>query len=133
MSETVGATGRGAPLLFVYGTLMRGFDNPMARRLRAEAAFVGPASCVGRLYLVAEYPGLVTSADPSERVHGELFRLVDPGQDLLAALDDYEGCGPGPRLSARPVAPGGCILWRSIQAWSHQPILPSGFMASCSG
>ena len=31
-------------LLFVYGTLMRGFDHPMARLLAANADFVGEAT-----------------------------------------------------------------------------------------
>ncbi len=81
-----------AALLFVYGTLMRGFDNPMARRLSDEAAFVGEARCTGRLYLVAHYPGLLLSDDARDVVFGELFALPASG-DLLAGLDDYEGCG----------------------------------------
>jgi gamma-glutamylcyclotransferase (GGCT)/AIG2-like uncharacterized protein YtfP len=79
-------------LLFVYGTLMRGFDHPMARRLEQNAEFLGAAHCAGRLYLVRHYPGLVYSDDPADRVFGELFRLAQP-HDLLAKLDDYEGCG----------------------------------------
>ena len=47
--------------LFVYGTLMRGFDHPMARLLSANADFRGEASCRGRLYMVKHYPGLVLS------------------------------------------------------------------------
>ncbi len=79
-------------LLFVYGTLMRGFDHPMARLLEDNADFLGEAQCCGRLYLVRHYPGLVDSNDAGERVHGHLFRLRQPAQ-LLAELDDYEGCG----------------------------------------
>ena len=36
--------------LFVYGTLMRGFDHPMARLLSRNAEFLGEARCRGRLY-----------------------------------------------------------------------------------
>ena len=46
-------------LLFVYGTLMRGFDHPMAKLLSRSAEFCGEARCQGRLYLVKHYPGLV--------------------------------------------------------------------------
>ena len=50
--------------LFVYGTLMRGFDHPMAQLLSRQAAdFIGEARCRGRLYLVKHYPGLVLSDD----------------------------------------------------------------------
>ncbi len=80
--------------LFVYGTLMRGFDHPMARLLSANADFVGEAACRGRLYLVKHYPGLVLSEDPAELVHGELYRLREPDA-LLREFDMYEACGEG--------------------------------------
>ncbi|MFK4510332.1 gamma-glutamylcyclotransferase [Bradyrhizobium daqingense] len=80
--------------LFVYGTLMRGFDHPMARLLASHADFLGEASCRGRLFLIKHYPGLLLSDAPSEIVHGELFhmRLAD---ELLRELDMYEACGEG--------------------------------------
>jgi gamma-glutamylcyclotransferase (GGCT)/AIG2-like uncharacterized protein YtfP len=80
--------------LFVYGTLMRGFDHPMAQLLSRAADFVGPARCQGRLYLVKHYPGLVLSDDPEDVVYGELFRLRAP-QELLREFDMYEACGEG--------------------------------------
>jgi gamma-glutamylcyclotransferase (GGCT)/AIG2-like uncharacterized protein YtfP len=80
--------------LFVYGTLMRGFDHPMAKLLAANADFVGEATCRGKLYLVKHYPGLVLSDDPADIVHGELFRLRAP-EALLAEFDMYEACGEG--------------------------------------
>ncbi len=61
--------------LFVYGTLMRGFDHPMAKLLSRSADFLGAAQCRGRLYLIKHYPGLVLSDDPAEIVFGELYRL----------------------------------------------------------
>jgi gamma-glutamylcyclotransferase (GGCT)/AIG2-like uncharacterized protein YtfP len=81
-------------LLFVYGTLMRGFDHPMARLLVANADFVGEASSQGRLYLVKHYPGLVLSDDAADIVHGELFRLREAGA-MLREFDMYEACGEG--------------------------------------
>jgi gamma-glutamylcyclotransferase (GGCT)/AIG2-like uncharacterized protein YtfP len=79
--------------LFVYGTLMRGHDNPMSRLLSAEADFIAPASIRGRLYRVRHYPALTPSDDASDRVFGELFRLHRP-HELLLQLDVYESCGP---------------------------------------
>jgi gamma-glutamylcyclotransferase (GGCT)/AIG2-like uncharacterized protein YtfP len=80
--------------LFVYGTLMRGFDHPMARLLAANADFLGAAQCRGRLYLVRHYPGLVLSDDPADVVHGELFALREVDA-LLREFDMYEACGEG--------------------------------------
>ena len=57
--------------LFVYGTLMRGFDHPMAQLLSRSADFLGTATCRGRLYLIKHYPGLVLSDDPADVVFAD--------------------------------------------------------------
>ena len=80
--------------LFVYGTLMRGFDHPMARLLSRSADFIGEARCQGRLYRIKHYPGLVLSDDPADVVFGELYRLRAP-KESLREFDVYEGCGEG--------------------------------------
>jgi gamma-glutamylcyclotransferase (GGCT)/AIG2-like uncharacterized protein YtfP len=80
--------------LFVYGTLMRGFDHPMARLLSANADFLGEARCRGRLYLIKHYPGLVPSDSADDIVHGELYRLR-ARDELLREFDMYEACGEG--------------------------------------
>jgi gamma-glutamylcyclotransferase (GGCT)/AIG2-like uncharacterized protein YtfP len=79
--------------LFVYGTLMRGFDHAMSKLLSGNADYLGEAHCRGRLYMVKHYPGLLLSDDPADVVHGELYRLHHP-EELIATFDDYEGCGP---------------------------------------
>jgi gamma-glutamylcyclotransferase (GGCT)/AIG2-like uncharacterized protein YtfP len=80
--------------LFVYGTLMRGFDHPMARLLSQHADFVAEATCRGQLFLVKHYPGLLLSDAASDLVHGELFHLR-VADELLRELDMYEACGEG--------------------------------------
>ncbi|HET6838136.1 MAG TPA: gamma-glutamylcyclotransferase family protein [Bradyrhizobium sp.] len=80
--------------LFVYGTLMRGFDHPMAQLLSRAADFLGDARCQGRLYRVKHYPGMVLSNDPADVVFGELFRLRAPAE-CLREFDMYEACGEG--------------------------------------
>jgi gamma-glutamylcyclotransferase (GGCT)/AIG2-like uncharacterized protein YtfP len=80
--------------LFVYGTLMRGFDHPMAKLLSKSADFLGEAKCKGRLYRVNHYPGLVLSDDPAEIVFGAVYRLR-AGEELLREFDMYEACGEG--------------------------------------
>ena len=108
-------------LLFVYGTLMRGYSHPMARLLSSNADFLGPASCRGRLYKVKHYPGLVLSEDESERVFGELYRLraVD---DLLRAFDMYEACGEGfpePTQYVRQMLPVMLAEGAARDAWTY--------------
>lgn len=80
--------------LFVYGTLRRGTETNMHQLLAQHSDFVGHATCQGRLYRIAHYPGAVPSDDPAQRVKGEVYALREPAS-LLPALDEYEECGPG--------------------------------------
>lgn len=122
--------------LFVYGTLMRGFDHPMARLLSANADFLGAATCRGRLHLVKHYPGLVLTDDPTKVVHGEVFRLR-ARDELLREFDMYEACGEGfpePTEYVRRMIPvtleGGATseVWTYLYNWpiAHLPRIASG-------
>jgi gamma-glutamylcyclotransferase (GGCT)/AIG2-like uncharacterized protein YtfP len=75
-------------LLFVYGTLRSGFDNPHAQLLRARSVFVGNATVRGTTREVGPHRAFVPGSDG--QVEGELYRLETPVA-TLAALDDYEG------------------------------------------
>ena len=75
-------------LLFVYGTLRSGFDNPHARLLRANSCFVGHATVRGSVHQVGGYAAFRPDGDTD--VKGELYRLDDP-EGTLATLDEYEG------------------------------------------
>jgi gamma-glutamylcyclotransferase (GGCT)/AIG2-like uncharacterized protein YtfP len=122
--------------LFVYGTLMRGYDHPMAKLLSAHADFIGEATCRGRLYLVRHYPGLVVSDDPDDVVFGELYTLR-AAVELLAEFDMYEACGEGfaePTEYIRRMLPvtsaGGAPgeAWSYVYNWpvAHLPRIASG-------
>jgi gamma-glutamylcyclotransferase (GGCT)/AIG2-like uncharacterized protein YtfP len=122
--------------LFVYGTLMRGYEHPMARMLSANADFAGEACCRGRLYLVKHYPGLVLSDDPADIVFGEVFRLRQP-MEMLREFDMYEACGEGfaePTQYIRRILPltldGGeaSEAWTYLYNWpvAHLPRIASG-------
>ena len=106
--------------LFVYGTLMRGFDHPMAQLLSRSADFIGEARCRGRLYLVKHYPGLVLSDDADDVVFGELYRLRQP-LELLREFDMYEACGEGFRRADRicPADAAGHARRRRGEAWTY--------------
>ena len=86
-----------SPYLFVYGTLMSGGENHLL--LAGKAELIGPGRMRGRLFLVDYFPGLVDSADPSETVVGEVWRLLAP--DTLRELDAFEGCAEVPPLFIR--------------------------------
>ena len=107
--------------VFVYGTLMRGFDHPMSKLLAASADFLGAASCPGRLYMIAHYPGLLRATAPGDVVSGELFRMREPA-GLLVTLDDYESIGPGyepPTLYLREALPVTLADGSVHEAWTY--------------
>lgn len=81
-------------LLFVYGTLMRGYGGEWSGRLADMADYVGEGTCPGRLWMVSWYPGMTEPADDAETVHGEVWAIKDP-QDAWPKLDEYEGIIPG--------------------------------------
>jgi gamma-glutamylcyclotransferase (GGCT)/AIG2-like uncharacterized protein YtfP len=107
--------------LFVYGTLMRGFDHPMAQLLSRSADFIGEAKCRGRLYLVKHYPGLVLSDAADDVVFGELYRLRRPAE-LLREFDMYEACGenfPEPTQYVRQMLPVMLEDGAASEAWTY--------------
>jgi gamma-glutamylcyclotransferase (GGCT)/AIG2-like uncharacterized protein YtfP len=75
---------RNNALLFVYGTLMRGYG--LHAVLAPGATLVGEGTVRGGLLDLGRYPGLVEGGG---RVHGEVYRLDDA--ELLPVLDREEG------------------------------------------
>ncbi|AOF98010.1 gamma-glutamylcyclotransferase family protein [Sphingobium sp. RAC03] len=111
------------PPLFVYGTLRRGFDGPMALRLQGATQYIGRAFAQGRLYRVGDYPAFLPG--PEGQVIGDLLALSDPAA-TLAWLDAYEECAvtyPQPHEYRREKlsvwGPDGPIV-----AWAYVYALP---------
>lgn len=77
----------------------------------------------GCLYEVGGYPGLVSSSRFSDKVVGELYRLLWPRQ-VLTALDDYEECSidfPLPHEYVRKIqAVYGLATDNALMAWIYQ-------------
>jgi gamma-glutamylcyclotransferase (GGCT)/AIG2-like uncharacterized protein YtfP len=73
------------PLLFVYGTLMRGFR--LHALLEGRADSVGDGEVAGLLFDLGRYPAALR--DGGGVIRGEVYRLTDPG--LWLALDSAEG------------------------------------------
>ncbi len=89
--------------LFVYGTLKKDIGNDMYRLLAKHAQFVSDAAWNGKLYMVEDYPGAISSNNPDDTVYGELYLLNNP-DNILPSLDDYEECSdkfPKPTLFKR--------------------------------
>lgn len=112
--------------LFVFGTLLSGYDHPMARLVAQSANRVGPARAQGRLYLVAHYPGMILSDEPADQVFGELYCLQN-AEALLRVLDDYEGFGadqPQPNEFVRELCRVTLDDAHTVDAWTYLYNLP---------
>lgn len=74
-----------ADLLFVYGTLMRGFR--LHRLLEGQAEYLGDGEVPGLLFDLGSYPAAVRGHGGT--IRGEVYRLAHPG--LWVTLDSAEG------------------------------------------
>lgn len=78
-------------LLFVYGSLRRGFEAQGLMR-RVGGRYLGKARVRGRLFNLGEFLGAVKVFRSSARVLGELYYLPSAAR-ALRSLDRYEGIG----------------------------------------
>lgn len=107
--------------LFVYGTLRSGAKHLMHQVLIKHSRFIGMAHFQGRLYRVTHYPAVVASANPDEKVLGEVYQLLQPEQ-TLPELDRYEECGtdfPEPQEYRREQQPVRLENGDSVMAWVY--------------
>jgi gamma-glutamylcyclotransferase (GGCT)/AIG2-like uncharacterized protein YtfP len=82
-------------ILFVYGSLRRGFQNPMFQYLSKHFEFCGDGKVRGKLFDLGEYPAAISSADDTFII-GELYsaKSEDEFNWSISQLDDYEGVYP---------------------------------------
>lgn len=121
-------------LVFVYGSLMRGFHNH--RLLQHDAArYVGRAETQARYTLVdlGAFPGLLEAG--SARVRGEIYDVDEP---TLAKLDRLEGhprfyqrkhvllARRPPPLRAAGVARAVWAYFLPSEEFGHRPLVTSG-------
>jgi len=81
--------------VFVYGTLMRPFQNYFAQHLRAHAEFKGIGFINGSLFCQIHadfwYPVAFLDEAANTAIRGELYRIKGEAAALLQKLDSYEG------------------------------------------
>ena len=73
-----------------YGSLMRGFGAQEDLQIESKLEFTGACQIPGTLHDLGEFPALAASATGC--VHGELYRIKDPG--VIPQLDAYEEFDP---------------------------------------
>ena len=125
-------------LLFVYGSLRRGFHHPAYSYISQHFDFVADGKVRGVLYDMGEYPAAIPTTE-DRWILGELYRLK-PEADwdwAIAQLDDYEGVTPEegePALYKREIATIQSANGQSTEAWIYwfngdvtgRPLIPGG-------
>lgn len=103
--------------LFVYGTLMRGFE---LHPLLDGATWIGRGTVAGRLHDMGGYPALLVGGEREGAVRGEVYRLPEDPR-VLARLDVAEGCGRArdPAAFARRVRPVRMDSGGELMAWLY--------------
>jgi gamma-glutamylcyclotransferase (GGCT)/AIG2-like uncharacterized protein YtfP len=106
--------------LFVYGTLRRLYGHERHALLERNATFAGEGTVQGQLFNLGNYPGLVLSQDPLDRVLGEVYH-IDPFHfaETMRELDDYEGLALANPEYRREIV---CVRMAdrsAIEAWAY--------------
>lgn len=94
--------------LFVYGSLLSGFNQPAFEYIRRYFTLVGPAAVRGELYDLGLYPAAIPS-DKDLFIVGELYQLNNEEEFnwAFSQLDGYEGIDGdenGPSLYRRELS-----------------------------
>ena len=118
--------------VFVYGSLKQ--DESHHHLLEPFATLTCKTSVQGILYRVVDYPGLVLTNDPGQRVTGEIYEIHDTRSFDL--MDEWEGCrpqDPQPHHYRRdkveiptPMGTFSCWLYVYIQPTDTLPVINSG-------
>jgi len=74
--------------IFVYGTLMAGFDRRRQAGIDTRMRFLGRGWIDAALYDLGLFPAAIPA--PDSRVAGELYEVVDD-PSVLVKLDEIEG------------------------------------------
>jgi gamma-glutamylcyclotransferase (GGCT)/AIG2-like uncharacterized protein YtfP len=82
-------------LLFVYGSLRRGFHGPAFQYIAPYFKHVADGKVKGKLYDLVEYPAALPTTD-NYFIIGELYEAKSPDEFdwAISQLDDYEGVHP---------------------------------------
>jgi gamma-glutamylcyclotransferase (GGCT)/AIG2-like uncharacterized protein YtfP len=114
-----------AEFIFVYGTLRKQMASDRHDVLANHCEYFSDGVMQGTLYEVCDYPGAIESSDASDKVYGELYKMLDV-KLVLARLDEYEECSdrfPMPheysrkRLSIELIGGGSVLAW--VYLYSH--------------
>jgi len=101
--------------IFLYGSLMRGFEMHEGLDLPSMTVFLGEARCKGTLYDLGKYPGM--TLEGNGRVRGELYRVRN--ENAMDVVDRHEGYYPESRRESTYVRRLEEMVDRDLMAWVY--------------
>jgi gamma-glutamylcyclotransferase (GGCT)/AIG2-like uncharacterized protein YtfP len=117
----------GCDLLFVYGTLLMGIDNPVSDYVEKFCRFFARGRFKGELFEVDGYPGAQLVPNCDSFVYGDILKLLEP-DIAFHLLDHYEMIGPQfpePHEYVRDVIPISIIDPDNL---NKSPVIPRKYM-----
>jgi gamma-glutamylcyclotransferase (GGCT)/AIG2-like uncharacterized protein YtfP len=128
-------------MLFVYGTLRRGFALHHALQ-ESGAKQEGKGRIHARLFDLGDYPGAVSAVKSTDFVEGELYHLPSPSKQLsiLDGIEEFDPKHPRTSLFRRRLVSVRLENGRRTKAWAyflnHRPrharLIPHGNYAAAS-
>jgi gamma-glutamylcyclotransferase (GGCT)/AIG2-like uncharacterized protein YtfP len=128
-------------MLFVYGTLRRGFALHGALQ-RSGAKLEGKGRIRARLFDLGDYPGAVPAIKSTDFVEGELYQLDSPSKQLsvLDGIEEFDPKRAKTSLFRRRLVSVRLASGRKTKAWAyflnrrprHARLVPHGDYAAAS-
>ena len=101
-------------LLFVYGSLRKGFHHPAYAYISQHFDFISDAKVQGVLYDMGDYPAAVPAdGGDNSTIEGEVYLINEP-TPVFAVLDKYEGEAYTRKLEPVKLPDG-----REVLAWVY--------------
>ncbi|MGB4497336.1 MAG: gamma-glutamylcyclotransferase family protein [Methylococcaceae bacterium] len=107
--------------LFVYGTLRKSSNHAAHGLLGNDCIYQSDGYFYGKLYNLGDYPAAIQIENASEKVLGELYRIIN-AKNLFERLDDYEECDanyPMPHEYLRKIITIYDQTHQPFQAWCY--------------
>ncbi|MDZ7687743.1 MAG: gamma-glutamylcyclotransferase family protein [Halobacteriales archaeon] len=104
-----------AEFIFLYGSLMRGFEMHEGLDLPSRTDFLGEAKCKGTLYDLGGHPGM--TLEGNGRVRGELYRVRN--KSAIDIVDRHEGYYPESNRESTYVRRLEEMIDRDLKAWVY--------------
>lgn len=107
-------------LLFVYGTLRRGFSRHHLLE-ELETSFVGKGSVRADLFDLGDFPGARASLQVDARVAGEVYQIRNPARtfEVLEKVEGFEPQAPAASLFRRDTTAATLEDGRQVIAWIY--------------